>query len=75
MSAANVEADLGTTHEEPEPRDDQLVDEPTSTTKVGTRIQQVTPWTKSDDTPRKATGKENPRLQSPSCTDPPGPSH
>ena len=41
-----MEADLGTTHEEPEPRDGQLVDEPTSTTEVGTRIHQVTLWTK-----------------------------
>ena len=27
-SVANVEADLGTTHDEPEPWDSQLVDEP-----------------------------------------------
>ena len=66
MSAIDVEADLGSTHEEPEPRDDQLVDEPTSTTEAGTRIHQVTLWTKSNDTPRIAAGKENPRLQSPS---------
>ena len=71
----DVEANLGTTHDELEPRDGQLVDEPTSTTEAGTRIHQVTLWMKSNDTPRKAAGKENPRLQSPSCTDPPGPSH
>ena len=70
-----MEDDLGTTYDEPEPQDIQLVDKPTSTTEAGTRIHQVTLWTKSDDTPRKAAGKENPRLQSPSCTDPPGPSH
>ena len=75
MSAIDEEADLQTTHDKLEPQDDQLVDEPTSTTGAGTRIHQVTMRTKSDDTPRKAAGKENPRLQSPSCTDPPGPSH
>ena len=69
-----MEADLGTTHDEPEPQDGQLVDDPTSTTEIGTRIHQVTLWTKSDDTPRTATGIENPRLQSPSCSDPSGPS-
>ena len=74
MSSVDVEADLGTTHDELEPRDGQLVDEPTSTTGAGTRIHQVTMRTKSDDTIRKAVGKENPTLQSPSCTDPPGPS-
>ena len=75
MSAIDEEADLRTTHDEPEPQDDQLVDEPTSTTRAGTRIHQVTLWLKSDDTPRKAADKENPTLQSPSHTDPPGPSH
>ena len=58
-SAADVEADLGTTHDEPKPRDGQLVDEPTSTTGAGTRIHQVTLWTKSNNTPRIATGIEN----------------
>jgi hypothetical protein len=29
---------------------------------------------KTADTPRKADGKENPTLQSPNCSDPPGPS-
>ena len=75
MSATDVEANLGTTHEEPEPRDNQLVDEPTSITEVGTRIHQVMHWTKSDDTPRTAVDIENPRLQSPSCSDPPSLSH
>ena len=56
-SATNVEADLGTSHDELEPRDDKLVDEPTSTTEVGTRIHQVRLRTKSGDTPRKAAGK------------------
>ena len=73
MSITDVEADLGTTHDELEARDGQLVDEPTSTTGAGTRIHQVTMRTKSNDTPRKAAGKENPTLRSPSCTDPPSP--
>ena len=75
MSAAVLEADLGTTHDEPEPQDNQLEDEPTSTAVTGTRIHQVTRWTKTDDTPHTVAGIENPRLQSPSCSDPPGPSH
>ena len=75
MSATNMEADLGTTDDEPEPSDGQLEDKPTSTAGAGTRIHQVMLWTKSDDTPRIAAGIENPRLQSPSCSDPPGPSH
>jgi len=62
MSVADVEADLGTTHDEPEPWDGQLVDEPTSPTRAGTHIHQMMLWTKSDDTPRKAVGKENPTL-------------
>ena len=75
MSVVDVEANLRTTHDELESQDGQLVDESTSTTKVGTHIHQVTLWTKFDDTPRKVAGKENPRLQSPSCTDPRGPIH
>ena len=47
MSAADVEADLGTTHDELEPWDGQLIDEPTSTTRADTRIHQVTLRTKS----------------------------
>jgi hypothetical protein len=69
-----VRTDLGTSHDEPERRDNQLEDETTSTTGVGTRIYQVRPWVKTDDTPRKAGGKGKPTLQSPSCTDLPGPS-
>ena len=57
-----MEADLGTTHDKPEPLDSQLEDETTSTAGAGTRIHQVTLWTKSDDTPRTAGGKENLRL-------------
>ena len=74
-SAADLEADLGTTHDEAEPLDGQLEDEPTSTAVTGTRIHQVMGWTKTDDTPRTAAGIENTRLQSPSCSDLPGPSH
>jgi len=75
MSAGDLEADLGTTHDEPEPLDGQLEDEPTSIDVTGTRIHQVMGWTKIDDTSRIATSIENTRLQSPSCSDPPGPSH
>jgi hypothetical protein len=57
-----MEADLGTSHDEPEPQDSQLVDEPTSTTAIGTHIHQVRLRTKSDDMPRKAVGKEKPTL-------------
>lgn len=60
--AVVLEADLGTTHDEIEPQDDQLVDGPTSTTGEGTRIHQVTLRTKSADKPHTATGKENPTL-------------
>ena len=75
MLAAVLEADIGTTHDDPEPQDGQLEDEPTSTAITSTCIHQVTGWTKIDDTPRTAAGIENTRLQSPSCTNPPGPSH
>ena len=74
-SAGDLEADLGTTHDEPVPLDDQLKNEPTSTAVTGTRIHQVMGLTKIDDTPHTAAGIENTRLQSPNCTDPPGPSH
>ena len=73
--AVDLEADLGTTHDEPEPLDGQLEDEPTSIAVTGTCIHQVMRWTKFDDTRRTATGVENPRLQSPSCSDSPSPSH
>ena len=75
MLAAVLEADIGTTHDDPEPQDGQLEDEPTSIAVIGTRIHQVTRWTKTDDTPCTAAGIENTRLQSPSCSDPPDPSH
>ena len=75
MLAANLEADLGTTHDEPEPLDGQLEDEPISTARAGTCIHQVTRWMKSDDTPRTVAGIENPRPQSPGYSDLPGPSH
>jgi hypothetical protein len=57
-----MEADLGTSHDEPELQDSQLVDEPTSTTAIGTHIHQVRLRTKSDDMPRKAADKEKPTL-------------
>ena len=66
MSAADLEADLRTTHDEPEPLDSQLEDEPTSIAGAGTRIHQVMRWMKSDNTPRTAAHIENPRLQIPS---------
>ena len=59
MSAADLEADLGTTHDDPEPQDGQLEDEPTSTAVIGTRIHQVMGWMKTDDTPRTAVDIEN----------------
>ena len=74
-SAADLEDDLGTTHDEPEHLDGQLEDELISTVVIGTRIHQVTGWTKTDDTPRIATGIENIRLQSSSCSGLPSPSH
>ena len=40
MSAGDVEADLGTTHDDPEALYDQLEDEPTSTAVIGTCIHQ-----------------------------------
>ena len=57
-----MEEHLGTSHDEAKPQDNQLVDETTSTTVVGRRIHQVRLRTKSDDTPRKAAGKEKPTL-------------
>ena len=41
MFAGDLEADLGTTHDDLEPLDGQLEDEPTSTAVTGTRIHQV----------------------------------
>ena len=61
-SAVVLEADLGTTHDDPEPQDGQLEDEPTSTAVTGTCIHQVTGWMKTDDTHRIAVSIENTRL-------------
>jgi hypothetical protein len=74
MSAVNMLSDMGTTHGELSPRDGQLEDESTSTTGVGTCIHLLRVRSRTDDMPRKASGKEKPTLQSPSCTNPPGPS-
>ena len=73
--AVDLEADLGTTHDELEPLDGQLEDKPTSTAVTGTCTHQVMGWTKTDDTPRTAVSIEKTRLQSPSCSDLLGPSH
>jgi hypothetical protein len=73
-SAVDVHADLGTSHEEPAPWDEQLEAATTSTARVGTPTHQVRLTVKTADTPRKAGGKGNPTLQSPSCSDPSGPS-
>ena len=61
-SAGDLEADLGTTHDEPEHLDDQLENKPTSTAVIGTRIHQVMGLMKTDDTPRTVAGIENTRL-------------
>jgi hypothetical protein len=72
-----MRADVGTGHEEPALRDEQLEASTTSTTGVGTHTHthththQVRLTVKTTDTPRKADGKGKPTLQSPSCSDPP----
>jgi hypothetical protein len=73
-SVVGVRAELRTSHEEPAPRDEQLEAVTTSTTRVGTHTHQVRLTVKTTDTPRKASGKGKPTLQSPSCSDPLGPS-
>jgi hypothetical protein len=73
-SAVDVCSKLGTSHEEPVPRDKQLEAATTSIAVVGTHTHQVRLTVKTADTPRKAGGKGKPTLQSPNCSDPPGPS-
>jgi hypothetical protein len=56
-SAVDVRADLGTSHEELAPRDEQLEATTTPTAGVGTHTHQVRLTVKTVDTPRKAGGK------------------
>jgi hypothetical protein len=73
-SAVDLRAELGTSQEEPTPRNEQLEAATTSTARVGTHTHQIRLTMKTADTPRKARGKGKLTLQSPSCSDPPGPS-